>query len=203
MRGDEFGDALAAARAGEELGFARLYREFAPAVLGFLRGRLPREAEDVAASVWLDVAQSIGRFVGDEKGFRAWLFTIVRRRMLNEFRRQGRDHSSPHDPMVMPTTVSTSTPEGEVLAHLEGVEALALIGSVLPPLIGSVLPPLQADVVLMRVVGGLPVDEIADVLDLAPGHIRVLSHRGLKILAEHFSRDAVTHGPGPGISEVP
>ncbi len=195
MRGDEFGDALAAAQAGEELGFAVLYREFASGVLGFLRGRVPREAEDVAASVWLDVAQSIGRFVGDEKGFRAWLFTIVRRRMLNEFRRQGRDHSDPHDPAVMPTAPSITTPEGEVLARLDAVEALALIG--------SILPPLQADVVLMRVVGGLPVDEIADVLDLAPGHIRVLSHRGLKTLAEHFSRDAVTHGPGPGISEVP
>ena len=195
MRGDDFGDVLAAAQAGEEVGFAALYHEFAPGVLGFLRGRVPREAEDVAASVWLDVAQSIGRFVGDEKGFRAWLFTIVRRRMLNEFRRQGRDHSSPHDPMVMPTTASNDTPEGEVLAHLDAVEALALLG--------SVLPPLQADVVLMRVVAGLPVDEIADVLDLAPGHIRVLSHRGLKTLAKHFSRDAVTHGPGPGISDVP
>ena len=195
MSGIGFGDVLAAAQAGEEAGFADLYRDFAPGVLGFLRGRVPREAEDVAASVWLDVAQSIGRFVGDEKGFRAWLFTIVRRRMLNEFRRQGRDHSSPHDPMLMPTTASITTPEGEVLAHLDSVEALALIG--------SVLPPLQVDVVLMRVIAGMPVDEIADVLDLAPGHIRVLSHRGLKTLAEHFSRDAVTHGPGPGISEVP
>ena len=195
MRGVDFGDALAAAQAGEEVGFADLYREFAPGVLGFLRGRVPREAEDVAASVWLDVAQSIGRFVGDEKGFRAWLFTIVRRRMLNEFRRQGRDHSSPHDPAIMPIPVSTDSPEGDVIALFETEEALALIG--------SVLPPLQADVVLMRVVSGLPVDEIAEVLDLAPGHIRVLSHRGLKTLAEHFSREAVTHGPGPGISEVP
>ncbi|MEO6468244.1 MAG: RNA polymerase sigma factor [Acidimicrobiia bacterium] len=195
MRGVDFGDALAAAQAGEAVGFADLYREFAPGVLGFLRGRVPREAEDVAASVWLDVAQSIGRFVGDEKGFRAWLFTIVRRRMLNEFRRQGRDHSDPHDPAIMPTPTSPESPEGEVIARFEAAEALVLIG--------SVLPPLQADVVLMRVVAGLPVDEIAEVLDLAPGHIRVLSHRGLKTLAEHFSRDAVTHGPGSGISEVP
>ena len=195
MRGDEFGIALAAAQAGEEVGFAVLYREFAPGVVGFLRGRVPREAEDVASTVWLDVAQSIGRFVGDEKGFRAWLFTIVRRRMLNEFRRQSRDHSEPHDPSIMPSPVSVGSPEGEVIAQLDAAEALALIG--------SVLPPLQADVVLMRVVAGLPVDEIAEVLDLAPGHIRVLSHRGLKTLAEHFSRQAVTHGRGPGISEVP
>ena len=195
MRGDRFPDVLAAAQAGEESGFAGLYREFAPAVLGFLRGRIPNEAEDVAASVWLDVARSIGRFVGDEKGFRAWLFTIVRRRMLNEFRRRQRDWSDPHDPAVLPNAVTSRSPEVEVLAELEAAEAAALIG--------SVLPPVQADVVLMRVVTGLSVDEIARVLDLAPGHIRVLSHRGLKVLAAYFSRDAVTHGLGPGISEVP
>lgn len=195
MRGDQFADVLAAAQAGEESGFAALYQDFAPAVLGFLRGRVPHEAEDVAASVWFDVARGVGRFVGDEKGFRAWLFTIVRRRMLNEFRRRGRDWSDPFDPAVLPTTVSAPSPEGEVLDQLDAAAAAALIG--------SILPPVQAEVILMRVVAGLPVDEIAQVLDLAPGHIRVLSHRGLKTLAEHLSRRAVTHGPGPGISEVP
>ena len=71
MRGDEFAEALAAAQVGEEGGFAVLYRGFAPAVLGFLRGRVGAEAEDVASAVWLEVARSIGRFVGDESGFRA------------------------------------------------------------------------------------------------------------------------------------
>ncbi len=195
MGGDKFPEVLAAAQAGEESGFASLYREFAPGVLGFLRGRVPNDAEDVASSVWLDVARGIGRFVGDEAGFRAWLFTIVRRRMLNEFRRQGRDWSEPHDPAILPTTVASADPEDEVLAALSFADAVELIG--------AVLPPVQADVVLMRVVAGLPVDEVAQVLDLAPGHIRVLSHRGLTALAEHFSRASVTRGLGPGISGVP
>ena len=105
MRGVQFPDALTAAQAGEEWAFAALYRDFAPAVLGFLRGRVPNEAEDVASSVWLEVARSIGRFMGDEAGFRAWLFTIVRRRMMNEFRRRRRDWSEPQDPAVLVTVL--------------------------------------------------------------------------------------------------
>ena len=195
VRGVLFPDALAAAQAGEEWGFAALYRDFAPGVLGFLRGRVANEAEDVASSVWLEVARSIGRFVGDEAGFRAWLFTIVRRRMMNEYRRRSRDWSDPRDPSVLPPIAAPDSPEREVLAELAASDATALIS--------SVLPELQAEVILLRVVAGLPVDEVAQVLDLAPGHVRVLSHRGLKTLAEHFAREVVTHGPGPGISEVP
>lgn len=171
-----------------------LYRGFAPAVLGFLRGRVGAEAEDVASAVWLEVARSVGRFIGDESGFRAWLFTIVRRRMMNEYRRRSRDLSESTDPAQLPTQVSVDDPERTVVAEMSATDAIALVG--------TVLPELQGEVILLRVVSQLSVDEIAEVLDLAPGHVRVLSHRGLKMLAEHFSRPGVTHAAEPGISGV-
>ena len=195
MRGDEFAGALAAAQVGDERGFALLYREFAAPVLGFLRGRVGSDAEDVASSVWLDVARSIGRFVGDESGFRAWLFVIVRRRMMNEYRRRSRDWSVDTDPARLPPTIAADDPEGTIVDASGTDDAIALIR--------EVLPELQGDVILLRVVSQLAVDEIAHVLDLAPGHVRVLAHRGLKTLAEHFSRSGVTQAAESGISEVP
>lgn len=194
MRGDDFADALAAAQVGEEWGFAALYRDFAPAVLGFLRGRVDADAEDVASAVWLEVARSVGRFTGDESGFRAWLFTIVRRRMMNEYRRRSRDLAVSTDPALLPMSPSPDDPERTVVGEMSATDAIALIG--------TVFPELQGEVILLRVVSQLSVDEIAEVLDLAPGHVRVLSHRGLKALAEHFSRPGVTHAAEPGISEV-
>lgn len=194
MHGARFPETLVAAQSGDEAAFASLYRAFAPGVLGFLRGRIPHDAEDVASAVWFEVARSIGRFVGDESGFRAWLFTIVRRRMMNEYRRRSRDWSEPRDLDRLPGPVAPDDPEREVLADLAASDAAALIS--------SVLPDLQADVILLRVVAELPVDEVAQVLDLAPGHVRVLSHRGLKTLAEHFAREAVTQTTSSGISEV-
>jgi RNA polymerase sigma-70 factor (ECF subfamily) len=47
----------------------------------------------------------------------------------------------------------------------------------------ATLPPDQAEAVLLRVVGGLDVDRVAAIMGKRPGHVRVLSHRGLKRLA--------------------
>lgn len=49
--------------------------------------------------------------------------------------------------------------------------------------INSILTPDQAEVVLLRVIGGLDVDQVADVLGKKAGTIRVLCHRGLRKLA--------------------
>ncbi len=194
MEGADFDAALAAARAGEEWGFGVLYGRFAPAVLGFLRGRIPEDAEDVAAAVWLDAARSLHGFTGDEAGFRAWIFTITRRRMLNERRRRARRPVELYPPETLPSVASPDDPADRVEAADTAEAAIALVR--------AVLPELQGEVVLLRVVAGLEVTDIATMLELAPGHVRVLAHRGLKTLAEHFSPVAVTPGAEPGISGV-
>lgn len=191
----DFDQTLAAARAGEEWGWDLLHRWLAPAILGFLRGRIPSEAEDLAASVWMEAARNLGRFEGDEAGFRAWMFTIARRRMLNERRRQARRPVELHALDTLPVADVVGDPADEVGERAAGAAAVDLIR--------QVLPEIQGEVVLLRVVAELPVNDIAAMLDLAPGHVRVLAHRGLAKLAEHFSRVPVTPGSDPGISEVP
>ena len=195
MPGSEFAEALAAARAGQEWGFAALYEQFAPAVLGFLRGRIPTEAEDIASTVWLEAARNLERFEGDEAGFRAWIFTIARRRMMNERRRQRRRPVDLYPHETLPTPVDRADPAIQIAESDAAARAIETIR--------EVLPELQGEVVLLRVVAELGVNEIAELLELAPGHVRVLAHRGLRALAEHFSRVAVTPGADPGISEVP
>lgn len=195
MPAPDFHQTLAAARAGEEWGWDLLHRWLAPAILGFLRGRIPSEAEDLAASVWLEAARNLGRFEGDEAGFRAWMFTIARRRMLNERRRRARRPVELHDTDTLPVAAAGDDPADEVAERMAGAAAVDLIR--------EVLPEIQGEVVLLRVVAELPVNDIAALLDLAPGHVRVLAHRGLAKLAEHFSRVPVTPGSDPGISEVP
>jgi RNA polymerase sigma-70 factor (ECF subfamily) len=55
----------------------------------------------------------------------------------------------------------------------------------------AVLSPDQADVVLMRVVGGLDVDQVARVLGKEPGAVRSLQHRALRRLARQLDPDAL------------
>ncbi len=63
--------------------------------------------------------------------------------------------------------------------------ALAVIGQ---------LPHDQAEVVLLRVVAGLDVEQVARVVGKRPGAVRVLAHRGLRRLAERLERDQGREG---------
>ena len=90
LLGDEFARVMSAAQAGEEWAVARLYRSLQPALLRYLNGREPQDAEDIAAQVWLEVARALTKFEGGEDGFRAYVFTIARRRMLNAKRGRAR-----------------------------------------------------------------------------------------------------------------
>jgi RNA polymerase sigma-70 factor, ECF subfamily len=56
----------------------------------------------------------------------------------------------------------------------------------------SRLPRLQAEVILLRVIGGLDTNAVARLLGRSPGSVRVAGHRGLRRLAEILSRAGVT-----------
>jgi RNA polymerase sigma-70 factor (ECF subfamily) len=63
--------------------------------------------------------------------------------------------------------------------NLDTEAALALVAT---------LPPDQAEVILLRVLAGLDVTQVASILGKRPGAVRVLQHRGLRRLAERLGR---------------
>ncbi|MFV2121649.1 RNA polymerase sigma factor, partial [Streptomyces sp. Act-28] len=83
MRGDdgELEAAVLLAQGGDERAFARVYRAVQPGLLGYLRGLVGDDAEDVAAEAWLEIVRDLGRFRGG--GFRGWAATVARRRALD------------------------------------------------------------------------------------------------------------------------
>jgi hypothetical protein len=62
---------------GSEGAFSRLWRDGNPALLRYLRVIVPGSAEDVAADTWVQVVRGLAGFRGDERGWRAWLFTTA------------------------------------------------------------------------------------------------------------------------------
>jgi RNA polymerase sigma-70 factor (ECF subfamily) len=178
--GDPFESVLAAAQEGAEWAISVLYRDLQPSLLRYLRSQAPADGDDLASEVWLDAASSLPRFQGDEAAFRRWLFTIARRRLIDLRRRDGRRRAV-LDPLESPFEASDATdPEARLLASGETEAALTRVGS---------LPPDQAEVVLLRVLGGFTVEDVAAIVGKKPGAIRVLQHRGLKRLAEDLAGD--------------
>lgn len=180
---DRFDDVLSAAQAGEERALGALYEDLQPRLLRYLRVHEPRVAEDLAHDVWLGVALGIRRFSGGEDGFRAWLFTIARRRLLDLRRSDARRRTFPMEARRL-------VPWGQVANVKE--EALELLGTELALSCIAMLPPSQADVVLLRVLGGLSIGEVAKILGKRSGAVRVLQHRALRRLASIVAREEVT-----------
>ncbi|MEU2181617.1 RNA polymerase sigma factor [Streptomyces thermolilacinus] len=173
--GDELAEAVLLARGGDERAFARVYRAVQPGLLGYLRGLVGDDAEDVAAEAWLEIARDLGRFRGDGGGFRGWAATVARHRALDHLRMRGRrPRTTPleQDALDLPGRHDTAA---AALDALSTGEALALIRA---------LPPDQAEAVLLRVVAGLDGPSAARVLGKRPGAVRTATYRGLRRLAE-------------------
>lgn len=80
-----------------------------------------------------------------------------------------------------PTAPSDAVdPEAQALMASESDAALAHIAS---------LPPDQAEVVLLRLVAGLDVAQVATIVGKKAGAVRVLQHRALKRLSGRLVRE--------------
>jgi RNA polymerase sigma-70 factor (ECF subfamily) len=181
---EAFDEILVASRDdGAAWALTALYRDLHPPILRYLRAMEPGEADDLAADTWVDIIGGLHRFQGDETGFRAWAFTIARRRVVDLRRTRSRRRTTPTSPETLVALGATGDVESEAMDSLETEAALSRIAS---------LPPDQAEVVLLRVVAGLPTDQVAAITGKRPGAIRAIQHRALRRLAREISREAVT-----------
>jgi RNA polymerase sigma-70 factor, ECF subfamily len=178
-REPDFSEALTAAQSGANWAMTLLYRRFNPALVRYLRVADPRSYEDLVAEVWMSVAAAIKAFRGDDDDFRAWLYTIARNRLI-DFRRRAARHP-----------IATLTDDELQSRHLTGDpgEELTerLYAQVAVHQLVSVLPATQSQVVLLRVVDGLDVADVARIMGRSPGWVRVTQHRALLHLARLLS----------------
>jgi RNA polymerase sigma-70 factor, ECF subfamily len=170
---DELTQALTAAIAGDEAGFALLWRALQPSVLRYLRVVVGDAAEDVASETWIQAARDLRRFEGDPASFRGWLFRIARNRAIDDRRRVARRPEEPAESFDdhVPPAPDTAA---EALERSDTAWALELVAT---------LPRDQAEAVMLRVVAGLDVAATAQVLGKRPGAVRVATMRGLRKLA--------------------
>jgi RNA polymerase sigma-70 factor, ECF subfamily len=187
MMGPSFPAVLVAAQGGDEQAFAVLWRELQPAVLRYLRVAAPTAAEDLAADTWVSVIRGLGRFRGDERDFRTWVFTVARHRAIDWHRQAARRPTASLPVVLLAERPAPDDPAAAVLEAQSTRAALALLAE---------LPAEQAEVVALRVLGGLGVAEVAQITGRRPGAVRVLAHRGLRRLAKRLE----TAGLAPGVT---
>jgi RNA polymerase sigma-70 factor (ECF subfamily) len=184
---DDFEQVLEAARAGQEWAASVLFRALQPALLRYLRWQEPAAADDIAGETWLAVAERIGGFEGDEAALRSWLFAVARKRVADHRRRGARRRTHPVSPEELGDRAGGTDPAELVVDSLSAQEAVRALT--------AGLSQDQAEVLVLRVVGGLSVEEVARIVGKRPGTVRVLQHRALRRLVRHPGL-AVVLAPG-------
>lgn len=177
---------LERARSGDGPAWEVLYRWLAPAVAGYLRVQGAHDVDDLTSEVFLALVRSIGRFTGGAMQFRSFTFVIAHRRLQDERRSRSRrstrrvhepvDADASSDPVEMDTADAA-------LAALGRGEVLAMCGRLAPD---------QRDVVLLRIVGDLSIEQVAEALGRSSGAIKQLQRRAFEHLRKEISAEAVT-----------
>jgi RNA polymerase sigma-70 factor, ECF subfamily len=182
VRTRRFEDVLAAARRGDAAACTELYDGLKQAVVSFVRLRGAQDPDDVTSEVFLQVFRGLDTFRGDEAGFRAWVFTIARRRVLDDRRARARR------PRSEPLVEDRAAPDGDV-----ETEALGALGD---DRVAAMLADLTADqreIVLLRILADLSLQDVADVTGRSVGAVKALQHRAMGALRTSLSAQAVTH----------
>lgn len=176
--GEGFDAVLVAAQLGEAWAFQRLFDWLGRPVAAYLRGAGIEDADGTANEVFLRVFGGISRFEGTEVRFRSWVFAIAHNLVIDERRRRAR----------RPGQVELADDAGPSAIGADE-EMLVSIGDERVRTLLAGLPPDQRDVVLLRIVADLSIEETAAALGKKPGAVKSLQHRAVASLRRRLDAD--------------
>jgi RNA polymerase sigma factor (sigma-70 family) len=180
--GEHFPEVLEAARMGAPWAWTELWADLAGPVTGYMRSKGVREPEDATAEVFTQIARSLGSFHGSEDQFRSWVLTIAHSRLIDQHRWYARRRAE-----ALPSGFERLDPLSDPAAVYETNDAQARALAML-----SSLTPDQAEVVALRVLGDLSLEQVAAITGRTVNAVKQLQHRALQALRRDFSDGAVT-----------
>ena len=159
---------ITAHQCGDLTAFGKLIERHQAALMGFLRRRVGEDAEELHQELWARVSRNLDSYTDDGR-FRAFLFTAARRLVIDHHRRRS----------VRPELVGVEEIRAAVRPR-DTAAARELVDAVESAL--SEMSAETAEVVRMRLAGGVPFAEIAAHQGAPLNTVLSRMHRGLKTL---------------------
>jgi len=179
----DFPSVLAAARVGAEWAWTLIYQDLSPQVARYLRAHSAPDPDDVLGDVFVQVVSGLSTFQGDHDEFRAWVLTIARNRLVDVWRRDRRRPVEPASDDLHDGSWPGGNAEDEAMRSLSDGNIRAIV---------SRLSPDQRDVLFLRVLIGLPIQDVAVVVGKTPGAVKSLQSRALAAIRKQISHGAVS-----------
>ena len=153
--------------------FEQIYAAYNKKVMGYIMARVQRraEAEDLCADVFEKVYRKIDDYNTEKAALNTWIYTITRNTLIDYFRKtkptEEIDENIPAD-----TAIDTSLLKREMLGDL----AKAL----------RTLPREQQDIVVMLYYDRKPMTEIAEMMHLSYGMVKLRHQKALATLKKYL-----------------
>lgn len=167
---------------------SELCRRFGPRLHRFAAARLGWDgqlAEDIALQALADAIRNIKQFNTRKSTLTAWLYGVVRRQIIRELRRRGRQKSPPAEAQVPFDGLDQTTMEADPAGRLAGqLDARRQVTDV-----AGILADIEFEVLVLSAVDELSAREIGQVVGRSERAIHSLLHRARTKARERLVRD--------------
>jgi len=162
---------------GNQWAFTRLYDEHFDKVYRYVYLRIGNrpEAEDLTQEVFLKALQSIGSYKWRDVPFAAWLFRIAHNQVIDHVRKQSKNKRAPLEEAAAVSMEDPVAITEQRLAEAELTDAV------------KKLPAAQQEVISLRFIAGLPIAEVARILNKNEGTVKALQFNGTVSLRKILS----------------
>ncbi|MEA4909033.1 MAG: sigma-70 family RNA polymerase sigma factor [Chloroflexi bacterium] len=175
---------LAQARRGDSSAIGQFYELYRVRIFRYLYYRLGdrQSAEDLTSEVFIRVMRALPEYRSQDGNVQAWLFQIARNLTIDYYRKQGR---RPVEALHENIPSSSEDPDSAAERALNSEwlkKALAQLTNE------------QREAVILRIVVGMPVAEVAALMGKSEDAIKGLQRRGLVALRAVLTEWKVTYG---------
>lgn len=154
--------------------FTVAYNEFSGPVFGYLRARGVDDPEAVTQDVFLALYPKLDSLRGGLQGAKTLLFSIAHARMVDHYRKRERTpDSAPYESDLDSRRAPSA--EDQAFGHAEGLGVTELLAN---------LNPDYREVLALRVVADLSLEETAAIMGKSQGAVKQLQRRALSALRE-------------------
>lgn len=176
-------DLIQKARIGDKSAFGELFDVYFTPIYRYLRLRCgnDQDAEDMTAEVFMRAWDKLPGFDMRDEGslFRSWLFRIAHNLLVDRYRKGDKEETVDEIPEQ---NTKNERIEKKIIQKNENQELMEAIYK---------LDERMQQVVIARFMSGLSHHEIAEMLGISSGNVRVVQYRALKHLKELLREDDV------------